>query len=260
MVNCGYNDLEIGRGKGINLVREHNMLKNKSVIYISLIVMLGIFIQSCNPVSTEDKPLPLYSNFIVQSPDLADTSWLTDKPCSMPCWHGLQISKSSMIDSIATVRGLSFVDPDSMRSVEVKLPQKIIQAVGFKCKSQPGLTCVGMDFNENTLENLSISPNYQITFDQAVEKLGEPDGYFYSLLGAETRGCDISLIWAKRQMILEFTEKMHTFGEDLCGRLLDANWKVPKGILVQSVSFVLLEQIKNLKSNDTYMIWTGFEE
>jgi hypothetical protein len=235
------------------------MFKNKLAIYILvLVVMVGMFTQSCNP-TTKEKSLPLYPDFTDQNPDLFDTSWLTDKPCSTPCWHGLQIGKSSMTDSIATFKKPSFVDSNSMRSVEVKLPQKIVQAVAFRCKLQPELSCAGIFFNKNVLENLSISPNYQITFEQAVEKLGEPDGYVYSPLGAEIGGCDISLIWTKRQMSLGFTEKMHSFG-DLCDRLSNSNWKVPKGILVQTVSFMLPKQIEDIKSNDTYILWTGFEK
>jgi hypothetical protein len=117
-----------------------------------------------------------------------------------------------------------------------------------------------MSFNENILENLSISPNYRITFEQAVEKLGAPDGYVYSPLGAEIKGCSIFLIWVKRQMTLNFTEKTHISGEDLCERLSKENWKVPKGILIDIISYVQPKQIYDLKSNDTYKIWTGFEE
>jgi len=236
------------------------MLKNKLTIYISLLVMLEIFMQACTSAAIEDKSLPLYPDFTNQNPNLADTSWLTNKPCGAPCWHGLQTGKSSMTDAVATVKELSFVDPDSMSSSEVKLPEKVTQIVGFKCKSQPKLTCVGMSFYENILENLSISPNYRITFEQAVEKLGVPDGYTYSPLGAEIKGCNIFLIWTKRQMTLNFTEKTHRSGEDLCNRLSKANWKVPKGILIDIVSYVLPKQIEDLKSNDTYKIWTGFEE
>jgi hypothetical protein len=235
------------------------MFKNKLAIYISLAVMLGVFMQSCNSV-TKDKPLPLYPDFTDQHPDLVDTSWLTNESCVMPCWRGLQLGKSSMTDAVETVTELLFVDSNSMWSVDVKLPQKIVQVIGFKCKSQLKMDCLAMQFNGNVLDSLSISPNYQITFEQAVEKLGDPDGYVYSPLGAEIGGCDISLIWTKRQMTLDFTEKTHIIGEDLCGRLLNANWKVPKGILVQTVSYRFPAEIEKLKSYDTYMIWTGFEK
>jgi len=58
----------------------------------------------------------------------------------------------------------------------------------------------------------------------------------------------------------ESAEEMHTLGEDLCKRLSDTNWKVPKGILVQMISYIPKEQIEKIKSYDTYIIWSGFEE
>jgi hypothetical protein len=166
------------------------MFKNKLAIYISLVVMVGMFTQSCN-LTTKEKSLPLYPDFTDQNPDLFDTSWLTDKPCSAPCWHEITPEKTSKENAILTVKRLPFVDDSKMF--------KNSEGVSFPCKIPNDKTCIVMSFDNDILEFLWITPNYLITIDQVVEKLGNPDGFSAYPTDPGGTGYYLAVIWKKRQ-------------------------------------------------------------
>lgn len=72
---------------------------------ISTAVMLLVVSSSCG----------LYSTIVATAtptlpPALMDRSWLTDNPCAVPCWYGLELNRSTKAEALATVGGLSFVD------------------------------------------------------------------------------------------------------------------------------------------------------
>lgn len=236
------------------------MFKSKLAIYLSCLLAFGIFSLSCNSSAVNENLLPMYPDFSGKNPNLFDTSWLTISPCDTPCWHELRLSKTSITDAITAIKELSFINPESLRLVETSLPSKNIESVLAECKESPGKTCVDVRFYEKTLESIYIWPNYQISFDQAIEQLGEPDGFFYTPLGVETSGCYISLIWIKQQMTLSFSEETGVIKRDLCSHLLETNWKVPKNIPVQTVSIVSGDRINSIMLNDTYIIWKGFDD
>lgn len=235
------------------------MFKKKLTIYLSILLAFG-FLSSCNSSVKNDNLLPMYPDFSGKNPSLFDTSWLSISPCDTPCWHGLRLRQTSIADAIAVIKELPFISPDSIKLVETSLPSKNMESILAECKENSGRTCVDMRFYEKVLESIYIWPNYQISFEQAIEQLGAPDGFFYTPLGVETSGCSISLIWIERQMILSFSEKVGMFRSDLCSRLRETNWKVSKYTPVQTVSIVLREQIESIVLNDTYVIWKGFED
>ena len=81
------------------------MSKSKLSICLKLIFVIAIAstLFSCKSQGV---------NLETLDPNLYDQSWLTGKPCSAPCWYGLEPGISSREDSISKVKQIPFVNGD----------------------------------------------------------------------------------------------------------------------------------------------------
>ncbi len=128
-----------------------------------------------------------------------------------------------------------------------------------------------MIFENNTngpLEDLYLMLNYQITFEQAVEKLGSPDGFSILPMYPDAAGCRLQVIWKNKRLVLQYqTGVIHIFyfglRRDLCDNT--GNQPLPKGILVQEVEIMLPSEIESMTQvNPTlanpapFYPWNGF--
>lgn len=195
-----------------------------------------------------------------EHPNLVDQSWLSDQLCTVPCWYGLILGESSRVDAIAVAESLAFLD-----SKDVKL--MATTGASFLCKEPPNEVCVAMGFEHGVLSNLWIYPNYQITLEQVVKKLGPPDSFYFSYKDPESKNCNLSLLWLHRQIILGHSETQHGFQDDLCDRIYKEKGKIPKGLLVQGVNYKTLNEIKMIietiqepGTGQNYMLWKGFSD
>jgi hypothetical protein len=73
-------------------------------VYALLTICLSLIIVGC---STEKPNTNLVDP--TAHPELVDQSWLTGKPCTLPCWQGLEPGKSSREDLLGTIPYLSFL-------------------------------------------------------------------------------------------------------------------------------------------------------
>lgn len=212
---------------------------------------------SCSSLPEKDSTPTLYPNPANLDSNTIDQSWLTGEPCDAPCWYSLEPGQSSLDDVIAVAKKLSFIDQNSMNLNKMELSRdQITQSLGFDCKSPALEFCVGMFFSGNTLSTIFLMPNYQITFDQAVEKIGyPPDGYIMSHFSPETIGCRVTLLWVKRQMSIEYSNRLFN-GKDTCN--LTQHGKFPKGISVYTVTYMLPSKMKIFTEEQSYTAWNGF--
>lgn len=231
------------------------MSKNRFLIFIRIffILTLPILVISCSPINRK-------SVNPKENPELVDQSWLIDQPCTAPCWYGLIPGKTSREYAIETTGNLSFLD-----SKNIKLRE--ITGASFYCIEPPNEVCVAMGFENNKLSNLWIYPNYHITLEQVVQRLGPPDSFYYSYKDPESRNCNLNLLWLKRQMILGYSDTQQGSQIDLCERIYQEKGKISKSLLIQSVNLktsseieMIIETIQEPGTGQNYMLWKGFSD
>jgi len=118
-----------------------------------------------------------------------------------------------------------------------------------------------MIFKPDILDSVYIYPNYRITFDQAVEKLGAPDGYWLLPVNGESGGCRLHVIWENKRIVLWQEDgkiNWFSFQEDLCTKIQDRNGKLPENMLIETVQIDTPGGIKALTDSDAFSPWKGF--
>lgn len=228
------------------------MLKNRFLICIRIFFILTSLLTavSCS-LQNHESVNPK------ENPDLVDQSWLVDKPCSAPCWQGIEPGISSQQKAIQIVKDLSFVDGKSMRTYK--------STVSFLCRTPSNVSCVYMEFDNGLLFYLQLYVNYQLSIKQVVDKLGPPDSYIISRRTPEMKGCDAEFLWINRQLSVEYHEELHNGGDDLCDIVDAQNGKIPDALYVQSVNYMkaseMDDKIQTVQKPDTgynYILWKGF--
>jgi hypothetical protein len=226
-----------------------NMSKSKLPNCINLIFVIAIasVLFSCKSQSV---------NLETLDPNLYDQSWLTGKPCGAPCWYGLEPGVSSRQDSITKAKQLPFINGDQ----EMLPPSNAawIDQVSFLCKKPQDDSCLMMTFKKGILDTLYIEPNYQITFEQAVEKLGAPDGFSVQPAYPEAGGCELQVVWKNKRLVLwkqDSIKGIFSFGQDLCEQV--HHGELPKGILIQNIQIMLPSDIESIM-HDGFQPWKGF--
>ena len=226
-------------------------LRDRFMLLLALAIVLGL--SACQGQgSAPETPEP----FTPLDPNYYDQSWLTGKPCAAPCWYGLEPGVSTR-KSINRVEQLPFVDRSSM---DITNHFDFVD-VGFSYKRSQGFGGLGMIFKHDVLDSVYIQPNYRITFDQAVEKLGAPDGYWIRPIYPKSHGCRLLVVWKnKRIMLSEQEGEMGWFSlqEDLCTKIHDRNGKLPENMVIKSVEIDSPDGIKALINSDFFRPWEGF--
>ncbi len=222
------------------------MSKNKLSNCIKLIFVIAIasILSSCRSQGV---------NLETLDPNQYDLSWLTGKPCGAPCWYGLEPGVSSREDSIAEVKRLPFIDGNSETLTKSK-------DESFQYKKTQGYSGMAMSFENDMLDGIYIFPNYPITFDQAVEKLGAPDSFRVRPINPGGGGCELIVVWKNKRIILwkdDSVNGMFIFVGDLCKQIHDRGGKLPQNMLVERVWIVLPSEIESIMDAD-FRPWAGF--
>jgi hypothetical protein len=194
-------------------------------------------------------------NLETLDPNLYDQSWLTEKPCGAPCWYGLEPGVSSREDLISKVKQLSFINGNSATTDSV--------GTRFLYKKTQSDSVVSMGFENGILEFLAFVPNYQIIFEQAVEKLGSPDGFSVEPMYPDAAGCELQVWWKNKKLVLSYWTgiiSIFTFGQSLNNKLCgnEGNLPLPKGILIQGVNIFLPSEIESIMRTNPFGSWKGF--
>ena len=225
------------------------MSKNKFLVHIKpiCVIAIALVLFSCTPRGV---------NLDTLNPNLYDQSWLTGEPCSAPCWYGLEPGVSSRQDSISTTQKLPFISG-------INSTYTNSQNAAFFCKKPQDYECVNMDFENDVLEAIYFNPNYQITFEQVVERLGTPDGFLIQAMYPDAEGCKLQVVWKNKRLILLYETGVismfsfsHALADDLCGNF--GKQPLPKGILIQRVEIMLPRDIASLIRDYPPSPWEGF--
>ena len=192
-------------------------------------------------------------------PNYYDQSWLMGKPCAAPCWYGLEPGVSTRQDSINRVEQLPFVDSSSI-NITNHLDFGFVD-ISFSYKRSQESGALEMIFKPDILDSVYIYPNYRITFDQAVEKLGAPDGYWLQPDTPETFGCRLLVIWKNQRIELSKDDgEMGWFSlfKDLCRKISDRDGKLPENMVIEGVQIDSPDGIKAITNSTAYNPWEGF--
>ena len=228
------------------------MLKNKlsNCLKLIFVIVIASTLFSCRSQGV---------NLEILDPNLYDQSWLTGKPCGAPCWYGLEPGVSSRLNSIKTVQQLPFISGNGTPPPS----QTWIDLLSFPCKKPLNAydSCVDLIFNNDVLDKINISPNYQITFEQAVEKLGPPDGFFVMPTDPGGGRCILQVLWKNKGLILlkqDSSKGIFSFREDLCDQIHHNDGKLPKGMFIDSDSVIIVSPSTIGISQSDLQHWEGF--
>lgn len=192
-------------------------------------------------------------------PELVDQSWLTGKPCALPCWQGLEPGKSIREDVLKTKDGLSFLETG-------KRVTKANSLDTINCKQPSKNVCLVLDYKKEVLSELMLYLNYSITLDEVIAQIGEPDLVAISPRYNERGDCGFDVVWFNQRLVStnSFVGKGYLpFQYDLCDQIQESDGKVPKGIEIQTVRLFSPDKMDNFTKNLTEGItypWTGFSE
>lgn len=219
------------------------MLKNRSVIFNSILFNIFLFIISGCVVDPTNNHLPTVI------PHLIDDSWLVSDICSPPCWHGITPGISIKQDVINTTQKLPFISSNppyerQRRNYDVKKGVYFDEdMLFFECKEPSGENCAVMYIKENLLTNITLYQTYSLSFEDVVERIGNPDGFTTSKTTPEAQGCNVSLFWNKKKIAIRHTEDWfiwykEPFRKELCEIIKVADYKLPLHLTVQEVEIM----------------------
>lgn len=225
------------------------MSKNKLLIFLSIIVILIVFVLLKLNSRHENKNASVEQASL--DSNLYNTNWLANSACELGCWEGLTPQQTSQEEAVATIKNLPFVNKDNLSIGESSLY--------FFCNPPMDKTGCGMlIFEGGLLQDIYLFPNYSITTDQAVEIVGTPDGYsclpgnpgatYYLLL----------IFYPKRQMILEYREEREDllWRKSVCAQITE-DGKLPIGYRVEDVHFIYPYTLDEMTGAQP---WVGFAE
>jgi hypothetical protein len=201
---------------------------------------------------------------VVLDPSLKDTSWLTGVPCKLPCWYGINVGTSTKEEALSLIQPSSFIDFSGIEEIESQYwdPRTgIVEPsllMSFPCKQPTGRTCAHMSFVDNILMEISITPNFQITFGEVVRQIGEPDYLTARPIYPEIENCEVRLIWVDLQMMIDHFYYLEQNSIDMCKYISDNDYQPPKDILVETVWIDIHEYYDFVPTPGADFIWRGF--
>jgi len=137
-----------------------------------------------------------------------DKSPFTGIPCAAPFWHGLEVGKSTESDVMSVLPTLTFIDHSSLFFHKMSLPtlDESRYAPGVEITANcinSEKPCLTIWLVEDVLSEITISLNYEISADKAIEYLGNPTYVGTQEIGTPTgRSCGVYIIWANSKLVL----------------------------------------------------------
>ena len=183
------------------------------------------------------------------SSDQIDKSPFTGLPCAAPCWHDLTVGKSDEKDVLSTISTLTFIDQDTVKSHRMSMPtidyRNYASGVEITANcTQSNQQCLAIKVVDNILTNIDVFLNYEITADETIAYLGNPDYIGYDNLGGERVICGVYLVWSNTQLVLVSISE-GSQGANSCHLVRDTG-KVSSNALISKVSYVSIAGMKNL--------------
>jgi len=167
-------------------------MRKKLLIFVLSIIVCGCGNNNQAISSTITPTIPT---------EYIDRSFLTNELCKAPCWFDLEVNKSNRDDVMSVITSLSFLNSDNTIETRISYFDEIREEnfpatlLNVECMAQENTSCATFIFVDNLLKTIMLSPNYSISFLDAVETLGEPSFVRIWPDINNTDDCDIALQW-----------------------------------------------------------------
>ncbi len=181
------------------------MIMKHWLVRIALIIsIIGVFLTGC----IGSKPATIPPSIFTPSPEQMDKSPFTGIPCAAPCWHGLEVGKSTEKDVTSILPALTFIDQKSVQIFRrPSMPDYYIKLYG------PGVEivtncinsekeCLELTTANDILQKIIVRLNYEIRVEEAIGYLGNPDYIGYDNIGSERVICEVYLVWSESRLVL----------------------------------------------------------
>jgi hypothetical protein len=208
---------------------------------ILIMTIMGVSLFGC--ISSTSTPIFSPTPIITLSLQQMDKSMFTGIPCTVPCWHGLEVGKSNEKDAIAILPMLTFIDQNS-----VQIYRRPSMPDFYTMLSGPGAQivancvnsnkrCVDLATSNDILQRIIVSLNYEIMADEAIGYLGDPDFVGYGNLGSERVICEVYLVWLGSRLVLASRFEDLEQAEKYCYIVGDEE-KVPSNLLILEARYL----------------------
>ncbi len=202
-------------------------------------------------------------------PSLTDQSILTDNPCAAPCWYGLELGKSTKADALATARTLSFIDskefpetPDRYMYLNGS-KQEYVPATSIRliCRQPEKDGCAALLFVNDSLKQVNLYPNYDLSFGEMVAHLGAPDYIQFFPTSGPGPSCSAALIWKQRGIRATFFSGEANNEQVRCNTVIK-DPRVDRNLPVQLIAYMLPENyaLAAIPGSAGGEPWAGFLE
>ncbi len=189
---------------------------------------------------------------------LVDQSFSTWKPCAPSCWFGLQPGKSTTEEIRTILKQLPFVDATSLYEDERQWQDDAhARLLTWDCVQPRQRWCGSANISGGVLKALYMSVNYDLSFADAVQRLGPPDRVRYLQDMWQTR-CEIDLEWQNRGVSITGTVWKNCPNH----QATETNLKVNPQIKVVSVNYASPDVFRWWSNHaaGSYQRWSGFDE
>jgi hypothetical protein len=211
-------------------------------------------------------PTPIPTPIVTLSLEQMDKSPFTGIPCAAPCWRGLEVGKSNEKDVIAILPSLNFIKQDSIQMYRTSMPG-INGTYGsgvnvvVECINSSN-ACLDLNVVNDVLTRIVVGLNYEITVDEAIEYLGNPDSVGVAPIGGEYFICEVYLVWKDNGFALVSTfeaQKSINAVEKYCDVVYETG-KVPSSMLIFEARYFSATELNAIMSPDgsnTFFEFTG---
>src|SRR5262245_45964218 len=135
-------------------------MRMKPTFYGFVICLL--FVTGCAGLTSPAAPTP-------QPSEQIDRSLFTGIPCAAPCWHGLEVGRSSESEVISALQKLNYINQDTIQISQGSSGTEITAS----CIS-PVKECLKFNVANDLLTKMVVGLNYEIQAGEALEHLGDP--------------------------------------------------------------------------------------
>lgn len=241
------------------------MFGKGSIVYLRLTVV----IQVVAVLSISCGSTPLTSKETVEPtlpPDLVDMSWLTGEPCNPPCWYGLSVGDTGKEKALDLIDEIPSLQPNQIEEYESQYwdPEdedvKTSELISIPCMLPRDSICSQLEFVDGLLVRIVLFPNFSVTFDMVVDKIGEPDYVTARPIYPEIGNCEVRLIWIERHLMTTYFETQESSGRDLCRQISIEAQRVPARLPVISVVIESAKILDLLPIDGEDFPWAGFLE
>ena len=170
-----------------------------------------------------------------------DRSLFTGIPCAVPCWHGLEVGRSTENEVMSTLQRLNYIDPDTIQTTRRSSDVEITAS----CAS-PVKECLKFNVTSDVLTKIVVGLNYEIRADEAIQQLGEPHYLGVSATDEELLACEVYMIWRNSALVLAATVAANSEGvEKYCDVVRDTG-KVPSSLIIGEARLISGVELVNL--------------